>query len=71
MFWFGVLTLVSSQATDVNTLITFRILTGLGLGAALPNAVTLISEYVPMRKRSLIVTIVCGGFTGGSCRCRP
>ncbi|WP_043355818.1 MFS transporter [Cupriavidus basilensis] len=66
VFWFGVLTLVSSQAPDVNTLITLRILTGLGLGAALPNAVTLISEYVPVRKRSLIVTIVYSGFTGGA-----
>jgi AAHS family 4-hydroxybenzoate transporter-like MFS transporter len=65
VFWFGVLTLFASQAADVNTLFTLRILTGLGLGAALPNAVTLISEYAPMRKRSLIVTIVYSGFTGG------
>lgn len=65
VFWFGVLTLFASQAADVNSLLTLRVLTGLGLGAALPNTVTLISEYAPMRKRSLIVTIVYSGFTGG------
>lgn len=38
-----------------------RFITGLGLGAAMPNAVTLLAEYSPEHKRSLIVnTMYCG-----------
>lgn len=34
-------------AQSLNTLTLWRFLTGLGLGAAMPNAITLISEFAP------------------------
>jgi AAHS family 4-hydroxybenzoate transporter-like MFS transporter len=36
------------------------------MGAAMPNATTLLSEYVPQRHRSLLITIMFSGFTLGS-----
>jgi MFS transporter, AAHS family, 4-hydroxybenzoate transporter len=71
---FGVLTLMVPLATTPFTLSTLRFLAGLGLGAAMPNAATLSSEYVPTRHRPFAVTltIVCiplggslAGFIGG------
>jgi AAHS family 4-hydroxybenzoate transporter-like MFS transporter len=56
MLIFGGFTLASAYATDLNTLVILRFLTGIGLGAAMPNATTLFSEYCPQRSRSLLVT---------------
>ncbi|MDP5007816.1 MAG: MFS transporter, partial [Glaciimonas sp.] len=44
----------------------WRFLTGLGLGAAMSNAVTLMSEYTPVRIRSRIVNTVFMGFVVGA-----
>src|SRR5215217_5404431 len=46
-FLFGLFTLLSAWATDVTSLTVMRFLTGLGLGGAMPNAITLTSEYCP------------------------
>jgi AAHS family 4-hydroxybenzoate transporter-like MFS transporter len=43
-----------------------RLLAGMGMGAAMPNATTLLSEYAPLRRRSLMITIMFSGFTLGS-----
>jgi AAHS family 4-hydroxybenzoate transporter-like MFS transporter len=43
-----------------------RFLTGLGLGGAMPNAITLSAEYCPERRRSSLVTLMFCGFTIGS-----
>lgn len=43
--FFGLASLGTACAQSINTLTTWRFLTGLGLGAAMPNAITLISEY--------------------------
>jgi MFS transporter, AAHS family, 4-hydroxybenzoate transporter len=64
--WFGVCTLISSMSHDVITLSVLRFLTGLGLGAAMPNATTLLSEYVPERSRSTLLAIMFTGFNLGS-----
>ena len=45
---------------------SLRLLTGIGLGAAMPNTTTLLSEYAPQRKRSLMITIMFTGFNLGS-----
>lgn len=66
VFEFGILTISSAFAPTLGLMIMLRFLTGLGLGAAMPNAATLISEYAPERKRSLVVTIVFCGFTAGA-----
>ena len=61
--WFGAL---SAFANDVTTLSLLRFLTGLGLGAAMPNTTTLLSEYVPERSRSTLIAIMFTGFNLGS-----
>jgi len=63
---FGFWTLMSAFAGSIQILTALRFLTGLGLGAAMPNAVTLMSEYAPQRKRSMIVNTMFCGFTLGS-----
>jgi len=67
---FGVMTLATAMARDVTTLGTLRILAGVGLGGALPNAATLAAEFVAPAKRPMAVTatIVCvpvGGMLAG------
>ena len=43
-----------------------RFLTGLGLGGAMPNTITMTSEYLPARRRGALVTLMFCGFTLGS-----
>jgi AAHS family 4-hydroxybenzoate transporter-like MFS transporter len=63
---FGVLSLLSAFTGSLTGLTIVRFLSGLGLGAAMPNATTLTAEYSPARNRSLLVTIMFCGFTLGS-----
>jgi len=63
---FGLFTLAASYARDTTELAALRFLTGIGLGAAMPNTTTLLSEYVPERSRSLMVTLMFTGFNLGS-----
>lgn len=63
---FGVFTLVSAFATSVAMLTWMRLVTGLGLGAAMSNAATLMAEYAPNRRRSVMVAVLFSGFTLGS-----
>ena len=67
---FGALTCVMAFVNSVATLSALRLLAGIGLGGAMPNAATLASEYVPTRRRPFAVTatIVCiplGGALAG------
>ncbi|MDO4683955.1 MAG: aromatic acid/H+ symport family MFS transporter [Lautropia sp.] len=65
---FGAGSLASAYALDLQALTWLRFITGVGLGAAMPNAVTLISEYSPARQRSLITNAMfCGFPLGASC----
>ncbi|KJV33887.1 4-hydroxybenzoate transporter [Aquitalea magnusonii] len=66
VFFFGFWTLVTATSTDITHLVIFRFLTGLGLGAAMPNVGTLVSEFAPERRRSFLVTVVFCGFTVGA-----
>ncbi|MCO4878309.1 aromatic acid/H+ symport family MFS transporter [Paraburkholderia caribensis] len=63
---FGVASLSSSASWSLWSLTAFRFLTGLGLGAAMPNTVTLISEYAPRSRRALLSTLMFCGFSLGS-----
>ena len=65
---FGVACLASSQAADLGQLTGMRFATGLGLGAAMPNAVTLMSEFCPTRRRALLTNLMfCGFPLGAAC----
>jgi putative MFS transporter len=55
---YGAFTGLSALAWSVGALIVFRFLTGLGLGAELPVASTLVSEFAPPRIRGRIVVIL-------------
>ncbi len=62
---FGGFSLASAYATNVDQLLVLRLLTGIGLGAGMPNATTLLSEYTPERLKSLLVTSMFCGFNLG------
>ena len=65
MLIFGGFTLACAYATDLDSLVLYRFVTGIGLGAAMPNATTLFSEYCPARQRSLLVTCMFCGYNLG------
>jgi MFS transporter, AAHS family, 4-hydroxybenzoate transporter len=57
----GVFTLATLLATNAAELIVLRFITGMGLGAAIPSAVALTSEYTPKRLRAtFVLAIYCG-----------
>lgn len=56
----------SAYAADLTQMTVLRFITGLGLGAAMPNAVAMLSEYCPDRKRSLILNTMYCGFPVGA-----
>jgi len=66
VFFFGACSLATAFAPTVWWLTVMRFLTGLGLGAAMPNAVTLMSEYAPARRRAVLVNTMFCGFPLGS-----
>lgn len=53
---FGVACLASSFSADLTQLTTLRFITGVGLGAAMPNAVTMMSEFCPNNRRATLIT---------------
>lgn len=55
---FGVFSLATAWANSFTALAALRFLTGIGVGAAVPNVVPLISEYSPRRTRAMLVTLV-------------
>jgi AAHS family 4-hydroxybenzoate transporter-like MFS transporter len=63
---FGVACLASSFARDLTELSLLRFLTGVGLGAAMPNAVTLMSEFCPDQRRATLTNAMFCGFPLGA-----
>lgn len=63
---FGLASLASAFAADLSQLSVLRFVTGLGLGAAMPNAVTLMSEYCPSERRSTLTNLMFCGFPLGA-----
>ncbi len=55
---YGLATGASALATGVGALLVLRFVVGLGLGAELPVASTLVSEYAPARIRGRVVVIL-------------
>ena len=62
---FGAGSLACAVAPSAAWLIVLRFVTGAGLGGAMPNAITLSSEFAPPRNRALLVTLMFCGFTLG------
>lgn len=66
VLFFGSTSLASAWATNLTELTVLRFLTGMGLGGAMPNAITLTSEFCPDKRRSFLTTLMFCGFTLGS-----
>ncbi len=63
---FAIGSLLTALATSVPELITYRLLTGVGLGGALPSLIALTSEYAPKRMRTMLVAAMFCGFPLGA-----
>ena len=63
---FGIFTVIAAGSSSPQEMALLRLFGGTGMGAAMPNAATLVSEYAPSRRRALLITIMFGGFTLGS-----
>jgi MFS transporter, AAHS family, 4-hydroxybenzoate transporter len=64
--WFAICAGATPFAPSLDHLFVLRILTGLGLGGALPNAVALVGEYTPKRRRATMITVTFCGFSIGA-----
>ncbi|WP_435154186.1 MFS transporter [Amycolatopsis sacchari] len=67
LVFFGLMSAATALSTNILWFSVLRVLTGFGLGAALPNATTLVSEYAPSRRRSHLMALTyCGMTLGGA-----
>lgn len=65
-FLFGIAMLLSATSQNLGHLEIWRFLTGLGLGAAMPNIATLLAEYMPKKRRMLMVNMMLCMFPLGA-----
>jgi AAHS family 4-hydroxybenzoate transporter-like MFS transporter len=63
---FSLCSLATAAVGTMSQLVVLRVLTGLGLGAVMPNAVAMTSEIAPARFRTTFVIVMWYGFTLGS-----
>ncbi|HUC60335.1 MAG TPA: MFS transporter [Alphaproteobacteria bacterium] len=63
---FGVFTLLTATSDNLTQLLIYRLLTGFGLGGAMPNCIALTAEYCPERRRATLVMIMFTGFSFGA-----
>jgi len=62
---FGLLSIATGLANDLNGLLIARFLTGVGLGGALPNLIAIVAESVEPRLRSRAVGFLYAGLPCG------
>ena len=65
-FFFAVCMLLTPLTSTLDQLMIMRFITGVGLGAIMPNAMALSGEFSPQRKRISIMMIISCGFTIGA-----
>ena len=63
---FGLACLASALSAGLNQLVAWRFITGIGLGAAMPNAVTMMNEYCPEARRATLTNAMFCGFPLGA-----
>jgi MFS transporter, AAHS family, 4-hydroxybenzoate transporter len=63
---FGVLTIGKALVSSTAALAVLQLLAGLGIGGAMPNAIALVAEYSPVKRRSLMVTVASAGYSVGA-----
>lgn len=64
--FFAACMLVTAWTSTITQLQAIRFITGLGLGAIMPNAMALVGEYSPKRSRVTLMMLVSCGFTVGA-----
>lgn len=65
---FGAFTVLCGFATSTQELMIYRFITGIGLGAAMPNISTIVSEYMPVKRKAFLTGLAgCGFMLGISC----
>lgn len=62
---FSLFTILCGFASNTTELTLYRFITGLGLGAAMPNISTLVSEYMPAKRRAFLTGLAGCGFMLG------
>jgi AAHS family 4-hydroxybenzoate transporter-like MFS transporter len=66
IFVFAIVSLITPFTASVQSLTLVRLLTGLGLGGALPAVIAITSEYAPKRLRATVVAMMFCGFPLGA-----
>ncbi|AFJ87755.1 MULTISPECIES: MFS transporter [Burkholderia] len=66
VFLFGVACFASAFSTTIGHLTVLRFITGVGLGAAMPNAVTMMGEFCPDKRRATVINLMFCGFPLGA-----
>jgi AAHS family 4-hydroxybenzoate transporter-like MFS transporter len=66
----GAASVVSAFSRGLVELVAWRLITGIGLGASLPNTTALTAEFAPARRRASLITLMycnvaVGAFAGG------
>jgi AAHS family 4-hydroxybenzoate transporter-like MFS transporter len=65
-FFFAICMIATPLTSNLQELMVMRFITGLGLGAIMPNAMALTGEFSPQRKRISVMMMVSCGFTVGA-----
>ncbi|KAF1029549.1 MAG: 4-hydroxybenzoate transporter PcaK [Burkholderia plantarii] len=63
---FGVACFGSAFSSSIGQLTVLRFVTGVGLGAAMPNAVTMMGEFCPDKRRATVINLMFCGFPLGA-----
>lgn len=65
---FSIFTIMCGFAGSTTELMLYRFITGIGLGAAMPNISTIVSEYMPLKRKAFLTGLAgCGFMLGISC----
>lgn len=65
---FSIFTIMCGFASSTTELMIYRFITGIGLGAAMPNISTIVSEYMPLKRKAFLTGLAgCGFMLGISC----
>ena len=63
---FGTASIASAASSSIEQLSLLRFATGVGLGGAMTNAVTMIDEFCPTSRRATVTSLMCCGFPLGA-----
>lgn len=64
-FLFSIFTILCGFANNTQELMIYRFITGIGLGAAMPNISTIVSEYMPLKRKAFLTGLAGCGFMLG------